>query len=416
MPDLKLATETFDALYKNSLNPPGVTRAPYGMGEDMAHSLIYEIASDLNLDISVDYAGNQYVTLPGRERNLPAVFIGSHMDTVPHGGNYDGAAGVIMGLTVLQHFRKIAWQPPQDITVMAIRAEEALWFSAPYIGSRMAFGRLPIEDYDTLERFDTGLSLGTHIEEAGFNVAALKSGKSWLTADHIRCFIEPHIEQGPTLVDAEVPVGIVTGIRGNLRYRDCKVHGVYGHAGAVPRKSRSDALFAAVDFANALERHWDDYDASGIDFVCTIGEFFTDPEHHGMTKIPGDVRFTMDIRSLDSKILISTDKALQKKATQIASSRNVKIELGQFREAKPAIMNKKLREIFYQCAEKLDIAVMPISSGAGHDCATFANEGIPCAMIFIRNENGSHNPNEKMEMTDFGEATQLLTSFIKSLG
>ena len=415
MPNLELAENAFGTLRKNSLTPPGVTRPPYSGAENMAHLLMKDISDDLKLDISVDYAGNQYMTLPGRNRDLPAVFIGSHMDTVPHGGNYDGAAGVIMGLSALEQLRRDNWQPSQDITVMAIRAEEALWFAAPYIGSRMAFGRLSKKDFDNLRRFDTGDNLGSYIEKLGFDIAALRSGKEWLSSDRIRCFVEPHIEQGPALVGANVPVGIVTGIRGNIRYRNCSVLGNYGHAGAVPRQHRSDALFAAVEFANVLENYWDKYEAAGVDFVCTMGEFFTDPDHHGMTKIAGEVRFTMDIRSLNFDTLISTDKALREEASRISSERNVNINLGEFHKAKPAIMDEELRQMLHQCADDLGIQVMPISSGAGHDCATFAHEGVPCAMIFIRNENGSHNPNESMEMPDFGEALRVLVYFIKSL-
>ena len=160
----------------------------------MAHLLMKDISDDLKLDISVDYAGNQYMTLPGR--NEVGVFIGSHMDTVPHGSNYDGAAGVIMGLSALEQLRRDNWQPSQDITVMAIRAEEALWFAAPYIGSRMAFGRLSKKDFDNLRRFDTGDNLGSYIEKLGFDIAALRSGKEWLSSDRIRCLLSHTSNRG----------------------------------------------------------------------------------------------------------------------------------------------------------------------------------------------------------------------------
>ena len=280
----------------------------------------------------------------------------------------------------------------------------------------MAFGLLPREDYDSLKRSDTGRSLADHIADLGFDVSALKAGKAWLDAKKIRCYVETHIEQGPALFEAELPVGIVTGIRGNLRYPFCRVDGTYSHAGAVPRAYRRDAVFAAVEFASVLESHWNDRDAAGTDFVCTTGEFYTNSEHHGMTKIPGELQFSMDIRSLDFDVLLETDSYLRKEAARISQKRNVAIDLGAFTEAHPAIMDDQLRTIFHDQAKMLGIPVMDISSGAGHDCATFANQGIPSAMVFIRNDKGSHNSDEAMEIEDFSEATRLLIAFLKALG
>mgnify|MGYP001245090806 FL=1 len=414
-PEILAAVKIFDEMREKTTDPPGITRPSYGEGENIAHGFVRDLARELNLQITHDYAGNLYMTLPGKDREAPSIVIGSHMDSVPHGGNYDGAAGVIMGMAPLHRLRHEAWQPKQDITVMAIRAEELVWFPTPYAGSRMAFGLLPPEDYDSLKRSDTGRSLADHIADLGFDVDALKAGKAWLDAKKIRHYIEPHIEQGPALVEAGMPVGIVTGIRGNLRYPFCRVEGTYGHAGAVPREYRSDAVFAAVEFSSVLENHWNERDKAGTDFVCTMGEFHTDSSHHGMTKIPGELRFTMDIRSLDFDVLLDTDQYLRKEAARISQERNVTIDLGEFTEAHPAIMDNELRSMLHEQAKNLEIPVMDISSGAGHDCATFSIQGVSCAMIFIRNDKGSHNAYEAMDINDFADATRLLVSFLKSL-
>ena len=414
-PEILAAVKIFDGMREKTTDPPGITRPAYGEGENIAHGFVRDLARELNLQITHDYAGNLYMTLPGNDRGAPSIVIGSHMDSVPHGGNYDGAAGVIMGMAALHRLRHEAWQPKQDITVMAIRAEELVWFPKPYAGSRMAFGLLPTEDYDDLKRSDTGRSLADYIADLGFDVDALKAGKAWLDAKKIRYYIEPHIEQGPALVEAGMPVGIVTGIRGNLRYPFCRVEGTYGHAGAVPREYRCDAVFAAVEFASVLENHWNERDIAGTDFVCTMGEFHTDPVHHGMTKIPGELRFTMDIRSLDFDVLLDTDQYLRKEAARISQERNIAIDLGEFTEAHPAIMDNELRSMLHEQAKNLEIPVMDISSGGGHDCSTFFIQGIPCAMIFIRNDKGSHNAYEAMDINDFADATRLLVSFLKTL-
>ncbi len=416
MSEIDIAQKIFDEMREKTADPPGVTRKSFGDGENIAHGLVGDVARNLNLEIAHDYAGNQYMTLPGTDRDAPSIMIGSHMDSVPHGGNYDGAAGVIMGMAALHRLCGDGWTPAQDITVMAIRAEELVWFPTPYAGSRMAFGLLPSGDYDELKRSDTGRSLADHINDLGFDADALKAGKAYLDGAKIRCYIEPHIEQGPALFEAGLPVAIVTGIRGNLRYRFCRVDGTYSHAGAVPRAFRHDAVFAAVEFARVLEEHWNQRDADGVDFVCTMGEFHTNPTHHAMTKISGELSFTMDIRSLDNDVLLETDAYLREQAERISQERGVTIDLGDFTNAKPGIMDPDLRAILQDQVEKLDIPAMNLSSGAGHDCATFANEGVPTAMIFIRNDKGSHNADETMEIEDFAEATRLLVAFLKELG
>ncbi len=415
-PEILRADRMFSEMRAQTEDPPGVTRPSFGDGEHAAHALAAEWARSLGLEITHDHAGNQYMTLPGRDRDAPRIIIGSHMDSVPHGGNYDGAAGVVMGLAALDRLRRLDRVPAQDITVMAIRAEEACWFSTHYAGSRMAFGLLPPNEYDDCVRVDTGRSLASHIREAGFDPAPLKAGKAWLDPAKIRCYLEPHIEQGPALIGAGLPVGIVTGIRGNLRYKHCRVTGVYGHAGAVPRDHRQDAVFAAAEFAGVLERHWLDREAAGKDFVCTVGELWTDPTQHTMTKISGDVRFTMDIRSEDNAVLLDTDAYLRREAARIGAARGVTIDLGAFTNAAPALMDPALRETLREQADALGIPFMEMASGAGHDCATFANQGVPSAMIFVRNDKSSHNPEEAMEITDFGEAARLLGALLDALG
>ena len=415
-PEIRRADRLFAEMRARTEDLPGVTRPSYGEGEHAAHALAAEWADALGLEITYDDAGNQYMTLPGRDRSAPRIMIGSHMDSVPHGGNYDGAAGVVMGLAALDRLRREDRVPAQDITVMAIRAEEACWFSTHYAGSRLAFGLLPPEELDSCTRVDTGRSLAAHIKEAGFDPAPLKAGKAWLDAKKIRCYLEPHIEQGPALIGAGLPVGVVTGIRGNLRYKRCRVQGVYGHAGAVPRDHRRDAVFAASEFAQVLERHWLDREAAKEDFVCTIGELWTDPTQHTMTKISGDVRFTMDIRSEDNAVLLDTDAYLRREAARIGEARGVSVDLGPFTNAEPALMDKTLRAALREKASLLGIPFMEMASGAGHDCATFANQGVPSAMIFVRNDKSSHNPEEAMEIADFGAAARLLGALLDALG
>ena len=414
-PELAIAAQLFQQLQEQTQDPPGITRDTYGQGENLAHRLMETLAQDLDLQIDHDGAGNLYMTLLGQDPSLPSIMMGSHLDSVQHGGNYDGAAGVIAGLMVVQRLRRLGRIPQRSVTVMAARAEELCWFPFAYIGSRGAFGTLPLDLLDDLKRTDDGRSLGECIQACGFDPDRLRRGEQYLKPEQIHCYLELHIEQGPTLVDAGIPVGIVTGIRGTLRYPYAHIWGSHAHAGAVPRHLRRDAVLAGVEFVAALEQYWIDQEAQGVDLVATVGEFSTNPEHHTMTKIPGEMTFTLDIRSEDSEALEALDQHLQDWAGQIGERRHVDINLGSRRTAPPALMDPSLRERLRQLASQNGIPALEMASGAGHDAAVFANQGIPTAMVFVRNENGSHNPDEAMEMADFAQGWELLAALVDDL-
>ena len=410
-----LAGQWFEHLRQQSKSRLGVTRASYGEGEQMAHDLMRRIAADLALETRVDAAGNLYLTLPGRDRTLPGVMTGSHLDSVLEGGNYDGAAGVVAGMAMLARWRREGQEPQRDITVMCVRAEELSWFPAPYIGSRAAFGLLEPEALDSCVRPDTGRSLAQHMADAGFAPDRIRAREPQLFADRIRCFLELHIEQGPVLVRKGMPVGIVTGIRGNLRYRDCHVTGRYGHAGAEPREARQDAVLAAVEFVSRLEQLWIEHEAAGRDLVATVGRFHTDTSVHTMTKIPGEVWFSLDIRSEDNDVLLEIDRRLRAVATEIGARRNVTIDLGAYTNALPGPIDKAQRARLEALARQLGIPALSMASGAGHDSAVFANCGVPTAMIFVRNEHGSHNPDEAMKLADFALGLKLLVAAVEEI-
>ncbi|HTW51492.1 MAG TPA: Zn-dependent hydrolase [Stellaceae bacterium] len=413
-PEIVIADQLFADLQAASASRLGITRASYGEGEDRAHALMRALGRRLGLEHRVDAAGNLYLTLPGRNRALPGIMIGSHLDSVPEGGNFDGAAGVVAGLAVAARYRRLNRVPNRDITVMGIRAEELSWFPAPYIGSRAAFGMLEPEVLDRCLRHDTGKSLGDHMRLAGFDPEAIRRGERQLAPDEIRCYFELHIEQGPVLVQHDIPVGIVTGIRGNLRYRYCHILGAYAHAGAEPRSSRRDAVFAGSAFVERLEATWLDHERHGKDLVCTVGQFHTDAEVHTMTKVPGELWFTMDIRSADNPVLLECDRTLRQEAERIGAERGVTIDLGPFTNALPGPIDPDLRRTLLRLAEELGVSALEMPSGAGHDAAVFAISGVPTAMIFVRNEHGSHNPHEAMRMDDFAEGLRLLMAAVEA--
>ena len=410
-----LASTLFDGLAadgESTTSTTGITRDTYGDGEQRAHDRVRALGLALDLEIQTDGALNLYLTYPGADRTLPAAMTGSHLDSVPCGGNFDGAAGVVAGLTVFARWRRLGLIPPHDCTVMAIRAEESAWFPISYIGSKAAFGLLGAEALAVL-RDDTGLALSTHIARLGGSPEDIAEGRAFLEPLRISRFVELHIEQGPVLVDRQVPVGIVTGIRGAFRFRHAHAEGQYAHSGAAPRTTRKDAVLTTAKFIAGLEVDWDVLENAGRDVVVTCGKFATDPVRADFSKVSGDVRFSLDVRSFETHTLDDMEARVLKRASDLSAESGVQLGLGEVTRSAPAVMDARLQAAIHAAARSLDIDVMALPSGAGHDTATFAHQGVPSAMIFVRNENGSHNPDEAMSLDDFIAGTQLLEAVLK---
>jgi N-carbamoyl-L-amino-acid hydrolase len=394
-----------------SLDPPGVTRDAYGPGEERAHMLIRQAGRELGLQIDSDAAGNTFLTLPAGPAPLPAWIIGSHLDSVPHGGNFDGAAGVVAAISVVAGLLRHGVQPRRPITCAAFRAEESTWFPASYVGSRAALGLLARETL-SLQRSDTGKPLSQHMEELGLQPERVAAGEAWLKAQAIHAYVEIHIEQGPVLDQAAVPIGLVTGIAGSVRYRHAVCRGRYDHSGAVPRRFRSDAVLGVAELAFRLDQFWAELDRSGANATITIGEVATDPQFHAFSKVAGEVLFCLDIRADQEAVLERCHRHLLALIDEIGRSRHVSFDLRARSGTRPAPMDGRLRGRLQHLAARAGITSASLPSGAGHDAAVFANAGVPTGMIFIRSQNGSHNPLESMDLADFHAAARLLAALL----
>jgi beta-ureidopropionase / N-carbamoyl-L-amino-acid hydrolase len=414
-PDLALAAELLGKLEQMSLDPPGVTRDSYGSGEERAHALIRQFGRDLGLEVDIDPAGNTFATLPGTQPSFPAWIIGSHLDSVPHGGNFDGAAGVVAGMSVIAGFVRHGMAPKRPITCAVFRAEESTWFPASYIGSRAALGLLPPEAL-TVSRSDTGRSLARHMEDLGLQPERVARGETRLKPAAVHAFLEVHIEQGPVLDGAAVPIGLVTGIAGSVRYRDAICRGRYDHSGAVPRRFRSDAVLAVAELAVRLDEFWEDLERSGANATITIGQIATDPQQHAFSKVAGEVAFCLDIRADQNALLAIIHHRLLILIDEISRSRRVSFDLRDRSGTTPAAMDGQLLRQLHDLAEHMGIPAIELPSGAGHDAAVFANAGIRTGMIFIRSQNGSHNPLESMELADFHQAARLIAALVSEDG
>lgn len=407
------ANQLFDQLRAGSLDTVrgGVTRDTYGTGEQFAHDLVAHRAAELELEVRRDHLLNTYMTLPGKDRSRPAIVIGSHLDSVPAGGNYDGAAGVVAGLLAIDALKRLGIQPRRDITIMGIRAEESMWFGYSYVGSRGSLGMLKAEALDKC-RVDTGKTLAQHLAGAGGDPEAVRRGEAYLKPERVAAFLELHIEQAPSLAHDGQAIAIGKAIPGNFRYPKVHILGEYGHVG-LPRRFRRDAALAGADLFCWFDEIWADWDAKGRPMACTLGEFHTDPTRHGLTIVPGDFAFSLDVRAYEQSDLEELEKAFLAQVRQTEARRGVQITLGTRASAPVAKADALISDQLTRYAHALNLQAPPLLSPASHDAAAFCAAGVPYGFIFVRNRNGSHHPDEHMDIDDFLKATAVLTEWLK---
>ncbi|MCJ8140854.1 hydantoinase/carbamoylase family amidase [Falsirhodobacter halotolerans] len=419
IPDIRSAVEDqrrfaegfFDELAAISTDPAGgITRDTYGAGENRGHEVMRRAADADGFAVTVDAAGNTYARWP-QIAGAPDVIMGSHLDSVPRGGNFDGAAGPLAALVAMRALRAIGAVPRVTLCAMGIRAEESVWFQTSYIGSRAALGTLPRDTYDTARRIDTGRTLADHMAECGCDVDALRQGARALDPAAIAAYVEVHIEQAPSLLRGGKPLGICTAVPGNFRYPDLRIVGVHGHVGT-PRRFRNDAAMAGARLAMEMDRVWSDSEAAGKPMGVTFGRFHTDAGFHGLTTVPGLFHLSVDVRAYDPDTLAGAEAAFLAIIARIEAEHGVRVDLGARKSAPVGLADADIRGALHAAAKAVDVDAVDLGSPASHDAAAFAAAGVPMAMLFVRNANGSHNPDEAMEIDDFMEGCAVLTRWL----
>ncbi len=411
-PDLAdLARRIFDELRAADHDGTGITRETYGLAETAAMRRIEKLAQQAGLTTEWDAAANLHITLPGTDPALPAAACGSHLDSVPQGGNFDGAAGVIAGLLALLGAQRAGLRA-RSLKLLVLRGEESAWYGRPYLGSSALFGAFDPKWLDLPCLQDSARTLRDAMASEGADTTVIAARQKLLDPASLSHFVELHIEQGPVMVARGVPVGLVSGIRGNFRHPAARCVGEAAHSGAVPRWLRRDAVLGAADLAMRLDASWRTLLERGEDLVMTFGIFTTDPREHAMTRVPGEVRFSLEYRSESEQTLADFLELAESEAAEIARERRVRIELGPAVRTPPAVMDPRLLALAQRLCSEGQMPHEVLASGAGHDAAIFANAGVPSAMVFVRNEHGSHNPREAMEMDDFLEGAAVLQAIL----
>ncbi|MCT8998226.1 Zn-dependent hydrolase [Chelativorans intermedius] len=407
----RLAAFLFEEVARLSPDVEGVSRPAFSDVETRTLSFLGDFARSQGLEVWYDAGRNANFCLPGARRAARYILVGSHVDSVPFGGNFDGLAGVVTGLLCLLRAKRRGIRFPVPVHVLAMRGEESAWFGPCYIGSKALTGTLGAQELKAKHKGD-GRSLDAHMADVGVDMDRVRAGVPLIDLSAVAAYVELHIEQGPLLIGKDIPAAVVSGIRGNIRHRAVRCLGEAGHSGAVPRAFRRDPVLAMADLLVRLDESWATILAKGDDLVLTSGIVATDPEKHAMSRIPDSVSFSLDIRSQSARTLDEMRDLLRAEMRQIERDRKVRFELDEEMRVEPALCDSVLVERLLRAMGRSGQEPFVMSSGGGHDAAVFAGAGVPSAMVFVRNQNGSHNPQEAMELADFLAATDIVHEFL----
>ena len=360
---------------------------------------------DAGMDAGYDALGNVVGRHVAADAGAPLVITGSHMDSVVNAGKYDGVFGILTAIACVRDLHARGKRLPYTFEVIAFGDEEGVRFGVTLIGSKALGGNF---DPAFLERKDAdGVSLRDAIRTFGGDPEAIPSLKR--DPRQVAAFVESHIEQGPVLLDAGLPVGVVTSIAGGTRIR-VKVTGTAGHAGTVPMTGRRDAMAAAAEMVLAIERHCL---ARAATLCGTVGKLAI-PGGGAINVIPGEVEFNVDLRSGDDAKRLAALAALEAECTAIAGRRGVSLSWEPFFHVSAAPCDPRLQAQFAASIAAQGCAVRHLPSGAGHDAMEMVRIA-PMAMLFVRCGNGciSHNPLETMTADDAEIATAVLLHFLE---
>jgi beta-ureidopropionase / N-carbamoyl-L-amino-acid hydrolase len=357
------------------------------------------------LAAEIDAVGNVVGRYTGAANASRTLMVGSHYDTVTNAGQFDGRLGILIGLAVAEHLQCTGRRLPFHLEVIGFSEEEGVRFSAPYLGSSAIAGRF---NETVLDRHDAnGVRLATLLREEGVDVTAIR--KLARRPETLRGYLEVHIEQGPVLLQNDLPVGIVTSIAASARFR-VTIRGVVGHAGTVPMSLRHDAVAAAAEIVLAVERRC----AEGPNLVGTVGQLVV--PHGIINVIPGYCELSLDIRAGDDASHAAAIADILAAICQIAERRGVTAEVAKIAHHAAVSCAPQIQSALARAVSRNGIEPFYLASGAGHDGEMFAGV-TDIGMLFVRCGNGgiSHSPRETVTAADVDIAARILLDAVLNL-
>jgi len=372
------------------------------------HKLANQLTSGWMIEAGMttwqDTVGNIWGRYTSAVPNAPRLIIGSHLDTVPNGGKYDGMLGVVAPITLIALFSGEGRHFPFHIDIVGFCDEEGTRFGTTLLGSRALTGKW--QDEWRLLKDEHGISLETAMQQFELDFDNVASAA--ISSTNILAYFELHIEQGPVLEQENLPVGVVSAIAGAKRF-SINVTGMAGHAGTVPMSMRHDALCASAEMILAVESI--SQQRPGV--VATVGKIDNAP--NGVNVISGRCQFSLDIRSEEDTLRDAVLAEILQKINEIAAQRHVSIHVEQTHSAPAVHCHSALKSALVEGVEAVGILPKVLASGAGHDAMAMA-EICPVAMLFTRCKGGiSHHPGESITVDDVEASLAVLHHTIGSL-
>ena len=381
----------------------GVSRTAYSDADVAGHKFVMELIRAAGLEPRFDAAANVLATRAGTDTSLKPILFGSHIDSVKNGGNFDGDVGSLGAIEVLQTLNEHNLRTRHPLKLVIWSAEESNYGSG-LSGSRAAAGQLEPGEMD---RVQNGVRKRDAIRKLGGDPQHIASAR--MNKGDFAAYFELHIEQGGTLDAAGIPIGVVEGIVGIDDY-EVTVRGFANHAGTTPIPQRKDALLAASQMIMAVREI---ATSMAGPQVATVGQISASPGAPNV--IPGEVKFTVDMRDLDGHKLAAMGEQLQKRLPEIAACNGCTVEIEKTGSHAAALTAEPLRKAIEQAADSLGPRHTRLPSGAGHDAQMMALLG-PIGMIFIPSIGGiSHAPGERSRWEDVANGANVLMQTILEL-
>jgi N-carbamoyl-L-amino-acid hydrolase len=380
-----------------------VTRLVFSIKELRSRQFLIHQMRQIGLQIHIDRVGNIFGRLDGANAKTPALLVGSHLDTVIHGGKFDGTLGVIAALEAVRTLKeqKVVLQSP--VEVVCFVGEESSRFGYSTLGSSLMAGE--VQGKDLVHAAD---AQGTKLEDILASMGIYRNNLRSMRRDPstIKAYLELHIEQGPILEAKKKPIGIVTAIAAPTRFR-VVFTGQADHSGTTPMEMRKDALVAASELIVAVEKVCHKY--SHVEqgrVVGTVGAMKIEPGV--INAIPGSADLSVDIRSINAEAKKRVVRLVRAQIGEIARRRNIGAEILPLREEEPVPLDKRLVRLLQECCHVRNIPYEVMPSGAGHDAMQMAKI-TAAGMLFIPSRRGiSHSPLEWSEPEDICLGAQLL--------
>lgn len=383
----------------------GVSRFALTEEDKKAQQLVMSWMKEAHMEVRHDNFGNLIGRKEGNDPNLKAVVLGSHIDSVPNGGRFDGVIGVLGAIEVVQSIVDFNISHEHPIEVIAFSDEEGSRFSDGLFGSRGMVG-LVNKEHLTLKD-DKGVSRYEALKNFGFNINPDQIDNSVRKPNEIKCYFEMHIEQGPFLEAVNKPVGIVKAIAGPAWF-SIHITGEAGHAGTVPMKYRKDPMAGTAEIVKEIEMICkSDIEES---LVGTIGKIQAFPG--GRNVIPQSVEFSLDLRDVELEKRNENMQKIVEVIKRVCDERNLQYEIKKALEVPPVQCSENIVHLLKEANEELNLNAPIMISGAGHD-AMYMAEITDIGMIFVRCKDGiSHNPKEWASKEDIEIGTQLLLNAV----